>query len=205
MKQLRPSSEAEMIAVFLQQEYAHHARYGDRIDECLREEDVPAARITHPNIDDPADNVQRRKVFARYRGYGAGGNSYLTDFPDSGIDWNWVALTPDELLDSKYIRYKYWMELSGGTRSPRVAAERILAGFGAADEFHRHFFDLAGKIRSGTALPPVILVSADGGRSRVILEGHSRITAFAMAPEAIPAEVEVILGVSPDIAKWDEY
>ena len=67
------------------------------------------------------------------------------------------------------------------------------------------FFALADKLRSGLAVPPVILVSADGGRTRVVLEGHTRITAYALAPEAIPDEVEVILGDSPEIARWDEY
>ncbi len=207
MRYIRPSSEAEMIAEFLRQEYAHHERYGVRLDECLRLESVPGRRITHPDLDDPAANADRRRVFARYRGYGAGGYSYLTDFPATGVAWNWVALTPAELLQSKYIGYpgSTWMELSGGTRDPTVAARRIGAGYKASDPSTRLFIDLAAKLRAGLTVPPVMLVSADDGETRVILEGHTRITAYALAPEAIPREVAVILGVSPDIANWDEY
>ncbi len=196
-----------MIAEFLCQEYAHHERYGVRLDECLRLESVPGRRITHPDLDDPAANADRRRVFARYRGYGAGGYSYLTDFPATGVAWNWVALTPAELLQSKYIGYpgSTWMELSGGTRDPTVAARRIGAGYKASDPSTRLFIDLAAKLRAGLTVPPVMLVSADDGETRVILEGHTRITAYALAPEAIPREVAVILGVSPDIANWDEY
>lgn len=205
MRYIRPSSEAEMIAEFLRQEYAHHDRYGARIDECLHLEGVAARRITDADLTDPVANAERRSVFARYRGYGAGGYSYLTDFPATGVAWNWVALTPDELLDSQYIRYTPWSNLSQGTRSPRVAAERITAGNEASDHGSRVFIDLANRLRSGLTVPPMILVSADDGETRVILEGHTRITAYALVPEAIPDEVHLILGTSPAIANWDEY
>jgi hypothetical protein len=39
----------------------------------------------------------------------------------------------------------------------------------------------------------------------VILEGHARITAWSLAPETIPSEVRVLMGMSPEIARWDEY
>ncbi len=194
-----------MIAEFLRQEYANHDRYGARIDECLHLEGVAARRITDADQTDPVANAERRSVFARYRGYGAGGYSYLTDFPATGVAWNWVALTPDELLDSQYIRYTPWSNLSQGTRSPRVAAERIRTGLDIPGHNFQVFLALADELRAGLVVPPLFLVSADDGETRVILEGHTRITAWALAPEAIPSEVAVILGVSPDIARWDEY
>jgi len=194
-----------MIAEFLRQEYAHHARYGPRIDECLRAEDVSTSIVISPNLGDPVENADRRRVFGCYRGYGAGGYSYLTDFPDSGVVWSWVALSPDELLDSVYIRFAYWTELSQGTRAPRVAADRIRSGDFAGSDLYQFYVELAARLRSGLSVPPVILVSADDGKTRIILEGHTRVTAFALAPEAIPEETHVILGASPDIAKWDEY
>jgi hypothetical protein len=54
-------------------------------------------------------------------------------------------------------------------------------------------------------VPPLILVSADDGATRVVLEGHTRLTAYALAPETLPDESEVLLGLSPEIASWDEY
>ncbi len=196
-----------MIAEFLRQEYASHDRYGTRIDKCLHLEGVPARRITDADLADPVANAERRRVFARYRGYGAGRSSYLTDFPATGVAWNWVVLTPFELLESKYNGYpgSEWMDLSHGTRDPRVAAKRITAGDEASDHGTHVFIDLANRLRSGLTVPPMILVSADDGETRVILEGHTRITAYALAPEAIPDEVHLILGTSPAIANWDEY
>lgn len=196
-----------MIAEFLRQEYANHDRYGARIDECLRLEGIAARHIADVDLTDPVANAERRRVFARYRGYGAGGYSYLTDFPATGVEWNWVALTPAELLESKYTGYpgSIWMDMSCGTRDPRVAAERIAAGDEASDHGSHVFIGLADRLRSGLTVPPMILVSADEGKTRVILEGHTRITAYALAPEAIPDQVHLILGTSPAIANWDEY
>lgn len=197
-----------MIAEFLRQEYAHHERYGAHLDDCLGQEGVAAHRITDPDLADPVATAERRRVFARYRGYGAGGQSYLTGFPDMGVTWHWVALTPDEVLDSRYIRYEYWSHLSAGTRSPRVAADRLQAGATTsdpADPTGAAFFALAEKLRAGLRVPPPILVSADEGKTRVVLEGHTRITAYALAPEVIPEETHIILGTSPAIANWDEY
>jgi hypothetical protein len=208
MRYLRPSSEAEMIACFLQQEYAHPERYGIMLGAALRVEGVSPGRLTNPDVTDPCANADRRRVLARYRGYGTGQSSYLSYFPDHGVDWRWVALTPEEVLDTRYIRYEYWTDLSAGTRSPRVAAARLRAGCETADPADRTgsaFFALAERLRAGLVVPPLILVSADGGETRVILEGHARVTAFALAPEMVPDEIEVILGTAPEIARWDEY
>lgn len=201
MRYVRPSSEAEMIAQFLQQEHAHPERYGITLGAALRTEGVSPDRLSDPDIADQVANAERRRVLAHYRGYGAGRPSYLTDFPDRGVDWQWVALTPHEVLDSRYIRYAYWTDLSAGTRSPRVAADRIRRG----EVEGTSFLPLAERLRDGLVIPPLILVSADDGATRVILEGHARITAYALAPKTIPDEVEVILGTSPEIARWDEY
>jgi hypothetical protein len=206
MQHLRPSSEAEMIALFLQQEYASHARYGSRIEECLTAERAAPDLITAADLANAEGNETRRRIFARYRGYGTGTGitSYLTDFPSSGVSWNWVALTPDDLLDSTMIRYIAEKELAANTRSLREAAGRINRKE-LASEFAIRVKELAARLRNGLQVPPAILVSADDGATRVILEGHTRLLAYALAPETIPSPIEVLLGTSPDIARWDEY
>jgi hypothetical protein len=67
------------------------------------------------------------------------------------------------------------------------------------------FLELAGQLRAGATLLPLIVVSAAEAGGDVVLEGHVRLTAFALAPEVLPAEVEVLRGVSPDIARWWAY
>lgn len=208
MRILRPSSEAEMIAEFLRQEFTSAERYGARIRACLREEFTDPAIISDPNVADLQQNAARRRVLRRYRGYGSGQASFFTGFPISGVKWSWIGLTPDELLDTNYIRYEFWSRLSGGTRSPREAARRILQGDmppGGADGTRAGFLALARHLCAGLQVPPLILVSADEGKTRVVLEGHTRLTAYALAPESMPQESEVLLGISPAIANWDEY
>lgn len=204
MHYLRPSSEAEMIALFLQQEYASTIRYRDSLDTCLREVGAPPTLLTEPCLDDPVEVATRREVLAHYRGYGTGQPSYLTGFPDTGVTWTWVNLHPEEVLDSNLIRYLATHELGSGTRDPREAARRIRGGE-LPSSFADRIRDLAQRLRSGLTVAPIILVSANGGATRVILEGHTRVLAWALEPETIAPETEVLLGTSPDIANWDEY
>jgi hypothetical protein len=194
-----------MIATFMAQEIASHERYGELIRASLEAEKVDGSLFTQPDLESAEDNAARRRVFARYRGYGTGEPSYLTDFPSEGVDWKWCELDPAELLDCRYIRYDYWTELSSGTRSPRVAAERIWAGHSAFGVSNDAFESLAVKLCEGFRVPPLILVSADQGETLVVMEGHARLTAYALAPESIPNPIEVLIGISPDIANWDEY
>ncbi len=196
-----------MIAEFLKQEYASRERYGPLIDACLDEKGVPAAIILDPDLGDPVANAARRRVFAQYRGYGTGEPSYLTGFPDSGVVWAWWRLAPEELLRASYIRYRYWIALSGGTRSPVEAARRIRSGIEVYGVSNAPFLALADRLRDGLQVPPLIFVTADAGNRNalVVLEGHARITAFALAPDVLPDAIEVLVGSSPTIARWDEY
>lgn len=36
----------------------------------------------------------------------------------------------------------------------------------------------------------------------MVLEGHLRLTAYALAPECLPEELPVILGTSPSLPSW---
>ena len=39
----------------------------------------------------------------------------------------------------------------------------------------------------------------------VLLEGHARLTAYATFPQHLPAELELLLGVSPDMSGWSQF
>jgi hypothetical protein len=113
------------------------------------------------------------------------------------------------MLRVRYIRYRYWTALSAGTRSPTVAAARIRAGIKVYDVSNAGFLGLADRLREELRVPPLILATAlvttTDADALVVLEGHARLTAFALAPEAIPDELEVLVGASPAISRWDEY
>jgi hypothetical protein len=122
-------------------------------------------------------------------------------FPD-GVAWTRVELTRDELAAVRYISYSFWLELSGGTRNRADAAARIGSGvhvFGmATDGFH----DVARAFSAGPSWPELVIVSALEEGGDVVLEGHVRLTAMALAPAAVPEVTPVLRGVSPRMAEW---
>ena len=69
MRRLRPSSEAEMVALFLRTELPA-ARFRDTLRDLLDQAGLPGRVITDPNLDDPAENQARAQILTRHRGYG---------------------------------------------------------------------------------------------------------------------------------------
>jgi hypothetical protein len=41
-----------------------------------------------------------------------------------------------------------------------------------------------------------------GGDDLVVLEGHVRLTAFMLARDRLPPELEVLVGSSPTMTRW---
>jgi hypothetical protein len=194
-----------MIAEFLRQEFASTDRYTEKISTCLQAERVSPDITLSADIANLDENAQRRRVFARYRGYGTDRASYLTGFPDHGVTWHWATLTPSELLNVRYIRYCYWTALSAGTRSPVVAAERIRQGIEVYGVSNQRFLDLTSLVAHGAVMPPLILVSVPDPITFVVLEGHSRLTAYALDADRLASGIRVMIGIAPAIARWDEY
>ena len=142
----------------------------------------------------------REEVLAGTRGWRIGG---LFDGLPAELDWDRVALTPEEVLSILYIDWDWWLTISEGTRSPREAARRIWAGLvpGGDPEGDRL---IAERLRSGDPPPELIVIQAPDG-PLVVLEGHVRLTAYAVWPEYLPDELEILLGVSADAAHWSCY
>ena len=86
------------------------------------------------------------------------------------------------------------------TRSPRVAAERIRAGLaeGVDAESLRA---LAARLSSPDPPPELIAVAEPEG-DLVLVEGHLRLTAYALFPEYLPERLEILLGISERAAEW---
>lgn len=142
----------------------------------------------------------REDVLAGRRGWRQGG--LFDGFPEDLV-WQRVALAPDEVLSILYIDWDWWLRISGGTRSPVEAARRIRAGLvpGGDPEADRL---IAARLASDDPPPELIAVRTPDG-PLVLLEGHVRLTAYAVWPEYLPAELEVLLGTSEGVAGWSEY
>lgn len=154
------------------------------------DEDEVAAAFVHAELESPRF---REEALAGTRGWRMGG--LFDGFPDD-IAWFRAALTRDEVLAIRYINWDWWLRISDGTRLPTVAAERIRAAGDAA--WHE---PIAARLRDGTAHDLIVV----GSGPRVLVEGHTRLTAYAVWPECLPPELEVFLGDSPRIEEWSEF
>jgi hypothetical protein len=193
---LGPSSEAAMIACFLGAELTSE-RFGPEIRSALATNGNPESLLTHPDLTDAAANAARRAVLAATRGYGE--HRELFDvFPDD-VTWTRAVLTPAELAAVRYMDYSYWIELSGGTRLPTDAARRIKAGHRAYDIPNDGAIAAGQAAKAAVRFTPLILVG-ETHDNLVCLEGHLRLTAYALA--GFPAAVECLLGTAPDMGRW---
>jgi hypothetical protein len=196
---LRPSSEAEMVALFLRTELPAD-RSGAKIRALLARDGAPEHVITAPDLGDEAENQARLRLLTWHRGY-ANRTDYFEGFPDD-VRWQWMAITPAELARVRYIDYSYWNELSGGSRLAVDAAPRVRAGlapFGVPSDWA---LGLAQAIAAGARFPPLILVTTGPRGPFVVLEGHGRLTAFMLARDHLPPEVEVLVGSSAAMSRW---
>jgi hypothetical protein len=139
-------------------------------------------------------DLDARTLLEEHRAYERREGLFL-DFPRD-VDWFRAAVTRDELLAIRYINWDWWLEVSEGTRDARVAARRIRAGEvpGVTAEEHDPRFDHPLIAATTPALSPVVLV-----------EGHARLTAYALFAERVPDEVELIVGVSEEMPQWCQW
>ncbi len=187
-----------MIATFLRAE-VDSRRYGDKLRALLvrdgRSEDV----LRRPDLNDVEANAYRRRLLDEHREY-VRREGMFGGFP-RGLEWFRATLDRDEVLEIRYIDWDWWLELSGGSRRPRDAARRIRAGLipGATAAGHE---PLAAALQSGLPPPEPIAVAPRALAPLVLVEGHVRLTAYALFPDCLPRSLEILLGVSDEIATW---
>ena len=61
---------------------------------------------------------------------------------------------------------------------------------------------MAQAVADGVRFPPLILLTTEPGGDVVVLEGHVRLTAFMLARDRLPPELEVLVGSSPAMTRW---
>jgi hypothetical protein len=186
-----------MVAVFLRAELLS-SRFGETVRRALARAGAGEEIVLSPDLSDERENVLRRETLGTARGFGRS-NALFGGFPDD-VRWQLAGLTPDEVLAIRFIDYDYWVEISGGSRLPTEAARRIRAGVTVFGVPNDGFFTTADSFESSPP-PPLIAVGGIGG-SLVLLEGHVRLTAFALRPELLPEELELLVGHSPRIGEW---
>jgi hypothetical protein len=190
MRLLRPASEDEMVAIFLAAESASEC-YDPRIRQILAGLGQPRSVVDHPDTCDEAANAVRRQILASYRDYPVG--DVFTGMP-ADVRWHHAALTAAELATVQYIDYPYWTDFSGGTRLAADGARRLgpLRDQPPGTIYRR----IAENLRDGRLPPPIILLGEPGPANLVVIEGHKRLTGLLLGSQWLPAELEVLLGVT---------
>jgi len=189
MRILGSVTEAEVVAEFLRGELESE-RWRAQLLALLDEDDADVAVVKRPDVDDPAESAYRARLLDRHRAW-LRREGLFHGFP-LRVEWQRAALSPDEVLGIFYIDWDWWLRLSGGTRRPLDAARRIRAG--------EHE-----PIARGGGSTKLIAVTDPQGARLVCLEGHVRLTAYALYPEHLPDELEIFVGTAPDMTGWSEF
>ena len=190
MKLLRASTEHEMILEFLRAE-SISVRFSERLKEAREKLGFQEEIITKADLQDALQNAQRKKLLGTFRGYGED-RELFEHFPTRFTEWNLCSFSASDLEKIRYIDYSYWNELSAGTGKPLAAAETVRKGIRIFEVSNEGFLRAAEYIRDGGTFPKLFFVTADY-ESFVIVEGHLRMTAYALVPKYFD-KVEVIVG-----------
>jgi hypothetical protein len=198
---LRPISEDEMIAVFLQAEIESH-RFGEAIRSLLARDSLTPQLVQRPNLADPAENAARRRLLDEHRAYERR-EGLFGGFPHD-VAWHRALLAPDEVLDILFIDWDWWLALSGGSRRPRDAAARIRGGR-IRGQTRDEDEPIAAALRRAPPPPELIALTTPDLRPLVLVEGHVRLTAYALFPHYLPERLEILLGISPHATDWSNF
>lgn len=199
MNILRTSSEDEMISEFLKAEYRSE-RFSEHIKKVMKELLLDKSIILSADLNNTDENIARKKLLGEFRGYGLN-RELFENFPNE-IQWSLCNFVSSDLNNIRYIDYSYWNELSEGTHLPLIAAQTILNGIEIYNQSNAGFIKAAEFIKSGGKFSRPILLTSDSEHF-VIVEGHLRITAFALAPEHFN-NIECLVGKcsNDDLKKW---
>lgn len=202
MRRLEDVSEDEFIASFLGGE-VDSPRFGDSLRALMRDAGWPLSLVTAPQLSDPVECLHRRDLLGRHRGFGR--NEELFEGFPLVVAWSRWSLTRSDLRMVRYMDYSYWNELSDGSRLATRAAERIRRGESAYGVDNSGFTAMAAAVREGARLSELVLVRPDASSTLVVLEGHARLTAYALAGDDAPESVTALLGEAEGIRLWAGY
>lgn len=178
MEILRSATEDEMILEFLKGEI-QSVRFQNKLNKMIHKFSISNEIIFNGDIKNSAENNNRRRILGEFRGYP--NRDMFEGFPKIS-KWLYVKFDRDDLEKMNYINYSYWNELSSNTYKPLIAAERIQKGIEIYGISNKPFWDGVEYLKS-RQFPPVILIAC-GDMEYVIIEGHSRMTVYALDPQA---------------------
>lgn len=156
------------------------------------------AVVDQADLTNPREN-QLRAALLQVRGWP---NTALFTRLPTDVTWQRATIEKDELRGLLYGNFApsdEWPTLSGGTR--RVSDGATNAPM-STSPLARNIRALAGRVGRGERFRPLILVTDEQLRRLVLMDGNSRATAYVIHIDHVADDIEVIVGVSSQIANW---
>jgi hypothetical protein len=199
MIEIGPATENEMVLAFLQAEI-DSTRFGSTYAAILANFGIDRRLlIDRAELNSAQDNWARKELLKLVRGY-RNDSLLFRGFP-AAAQWRRVGLEAADWNNVKYANHPTWVSLSGGTRIVADGARNIDSVV-VAEDANRNIKAVAADLITGKRYPELIGVS--GLSSEIILvEGHTRATAYALA--GLPECAECIVGSSPTMRTWAFY
>ena len=147
----------------------------------------------------PERNDRRRELLVRYRGWGTD-RSVFGGLPTHDVEWWAATITWEGLRHVDVI--EYMRELCPGLPTRRLL-DLVELGITPAED--ADVAATAEAIGSGRVPVDPILVAEPGLGRFVILEGHTRLSAYALVGAAVAPSIDVIVGVTARAAEWSEW
>jgi hypothetical protein len=199
MLELGPAEEKEVVLAFLKAE-VEATRYGPTVQHLLARSGFTRRQlIDNADLADMTQNHARSSILQNYRGFQA--NRFLfAGFPKDAV-WRRVEIEPHETGRLRYARYKDWVVFSGGTRKPSDLVANLSRGQVPIEDAKR-FRAIQDAIVQGRRFPELIAAEGQDGEL-ILIEGHSRATAYAACGFA--ENVKMFLASSPSMHGWVFY
>lgn len=202
MIDLGPATEHDMILAFLQAE-VDSARFGSLYQNCFDQLKQTGFNrqllVDTPDLQSGQQNAVRKEILKAVRGYGTG-QFLFQGFPWD-VTWRRIAMEQTDLPKLKYANCPPWIDLSRRTRFVIEGAKNIGAGTPAEDAAV-NIRAVTADLKCGKRYPELIGVDDHNG-DIILMEGHTRATAYAVAQ--LPERIECIIGSSPNMRSWAFY
>ena len=191
------ANEHDMILAFVRAEI-DSSRFGRKYEEVLRRLNLARRDlIDNPDLEDAHANTARRRLLVECRGYP--NRLLFQGFPDN-VYLRRATLEENELVRLKYANHPNWLKLSGGTRSIIDGAKNL---DGSNDEkLSQRIRAVVDRVRRGERFPELIVMEGEN-QDLVLVEGHTRATAYAIVRPSY--NIRLLVGSSAQTTEWVFY
>lgn len=200
IKLIEKVSENEVVAEFLLAEI-NSPRFSEGLVNAL--DGKSKSVLTNPDLNNECDNKFRKKLLGVGRGFGLD-KALFEGFPKD-VEWHKAIIEKEELIKIKYINYGFWNKLTSKTRSSKKAIQNIKSGIKFSGIDFVNFNEVGEKVRDNGSFPRIIVVSRFEKTPLIVLEGHTRLTAYLLNIEHVPQCLEIFVGFSRKLNRWKYF